>query len=96
MVLIHNRVAELEVADKAIMQQKLHKRERVLEEGTLTVKNGVQLTTLKEFGVRNDGKKSKKIAGIEMGKLSQRCCGHCGKAEHNSRTYRQEVAIGSE
>jgi hypothetical protein len=52
--------------------------------------------TLKKFRVCSDGRKAKKRARVEVGKLSQRQCGRCSEAGHNSCTYRQEAAMDSE
>jgi hypothetical protein len=96
LVLVRNQVAELQAADEAAARRKSHKRKRVQKEGTHTVADGVRLTTLKEFGARRDRKKAKKRARVEVGEPSQRRCGRCGEAGHNSRTYRQEAAIDFE
>jgi hypothetical protein len=63
---------------------------------TCTVTDSVRLTTPKDFRARSDRKKAKKIARVEVGELSQRRCGRCGKVGHNLRTCRQEAAIDSE
>jgi hypothetical protein len=68
MVLMRNQVAELQAANKAATRRKSHKRKRVQKEGTLTVEDGVRLTTLKEFGARSDGKKAKKRGGRTVSK----------------------------
>jgi hypothetical protein len=73
----------------------LNKRKRIQKEGTLTVEEGVRLTTLKEFAARSDGKKVKKRARVEVGEPSQRRCGRCGEAGHNSRTCKKDVAVDS-
>jgi hypothetical protein len=91
-----NQVAELQAANKAAMRRKSHKRKRVQEEGALTVEDGFQQTTLKEFGAHRNGTKAKKRARVEVGKPSQRRCGRCGEAGNNSHTCRQEVAMDSE
>jgi hypothetical protein len=96
MVLMRNQVAELQAANEAATRRKSHKRKRVQKEGTPTVEEGVRLTTLKEFRARSDGKKAKKRARVKVGEPSQRRCGRCGKAGHNSRTCRQEAAIDFE
>jgi hypothetical protein len=96
LVLLQKRIAELEAANEAAAQRKLHKRKRVQKEGILTVEDGVHLTTLKEFNARSDGKKSKKTARIKVGKPSQRRCRRCSDAGHNSHTCRQETVIASE
>jgi hypothetical protein len=95
-VLMRNQVAELQAANKAATQRKSRKRKRVQKEGTLTVEEGVRLTTLKEFNARSDGKKAKKRARVEVGEPSQRRCSRCSEAGHNSRTCKQEAAIDSE
>jgi hypothetical protein len=41
LVLVCNQVAELQAANKAAIQQTLHKRKRVQKEGTLAVKDGI-------------------------------------------------------
>jgi hypothetical protein len=60
LVLAQQEIAELRAANKATTRRKLHKRKRVKAEGTLIVKEGLRLTTLKEFRARSDGKKAKK------------------------------------
>ncbi|USP80370.1 hypothetical protein yc1106_07644 [Curvularia clavata] len=60
LVLAQKRISELEAANAAATRRKSHKRKRVQAEGTLTVEDGARLTALQDFGVRSDGKKSKK------------------------------------
>jgi hypothetical protein len=60
LVLAQKENAELRAANEAATQRKSHKKKRVQRDGTLTVKEGLRLTTLKEFGARGDGKKAKK------------------------------------
>jgi hypothetical protein len=91
LVLMTKRNAELEAANKAATRRKSHKRKRVQKEGTLTISEGLRLTTLKEFGARSNRKKVKKRARVEVGEPSQRRCGRCGEAGHNSRTCQQDV-----
>jgi hypothetical protein len=64
LVLVRNQVAELQAANKAATRRKSHKRKRVQKEGTITVEEGVWLTTLKEFATRSDRKKAKKRARV--------------------------------
>ena len=84
-----NQVKELQAASKA------HKRKRIQAEGALTTEEGLRLTTLKEFAARSAGKKAKKSARTEGSKPTQKRCGRCGEAGHNSRTCKQEVEIDS-
>ena len=60
MVLMQKRNLELQAANEAATQHKSHKRKQLQREGTLTVEDGLWLTTLKEFGACSDGKKAKK------------------------------------
>ena len=96
MVLMTKRNAELQAANEAATRRKSHKRKRVQKEGTLTVEDGLRLTTLKEFGARSDGKKASKRVRAEAGEPSQRRCGRCGDVGHNARTCKQEVEVVSE
>jgi hypothetical protein len=96
MVLMRNQVKELQAANEAATRRKSHKRKRVQKEGTLTVKDGLRLTTLREFGARSDRTKAKKRARVKVGESSQRRCGRCGEAVHNSRTCKQDAAVDSE
>jgi len=96
LVLVCNQVAELQAANKAASKRKSHKRKRIQKEGTLTVEEGLRLTTLKEFAARGDGKKALKRVRAEAGKPSQRRCRRCSKAGHNLRTCKQEVEVVSE
>jgi hypothetical protein len=49
LVLSQKRIAELKAANEAVSRRKSHKRKHIQKEGTLTVKEGLRLTTLKEF-----------------------------------------------
>jgi hypothetical protein len=95
-VLAQQRITELEAANKAALRRKSRNRKRVQAEGTLTVKDGLRLTTLKEFGARSDGKRAKKQVHAEAGEPSQRRCGRCNKTGHNARTCKQVVEVDSE
>ena len=91
LVLVRNQVAKLQAANKAATRRKSHKRKRIQQEGTLTVSEGVRLTTLKEFNARSDGKKAKKRARVDIGTQSSRHCGTCGAAGHNARTCKKDA-----
>jgi hypothetical protein len=95
-VLITKRNAKLQAANKALSKQRLHKRKRVQQEGTLTISEGVRLTTLKEFRSRSNRKKVKKRVRANKGELTQRRCGRCGEAGHNARTYKKDIEVVSE
>jgi hypothetical protein len=90
-VLMRQRLGELQEANKTATRRRSHKRKRVHEEETLTVKDGVRLTTLQEFEARSDRKKAKKRARVEVGRLLQRRCRHCSEMEHNTRTYKKNT-----
>jgi hypothetical protein len=96
LVLAQREIAELRAANEAATQRKSHKRKRVQTEGTLTVKEGLRLTTLGEFRARSDGKKAKKARRAEGGESSQRRCTQCHEAGHNARTCTQKVETDSE
>ncbi|KAI1517386.1 transposase [Pyrenophora tritici-repentis] len=96
LVLMTKRNAELQAANEASSKRRSYKRKRLQQQGTLTIDEGVRLTTLKEFGACSDRKKAKKRVRVEAGEPSQRRCGRCGEAGHNMRTCRQEAAIDSE
>jgi hypothetical protein len=49
LVLMSNQVKELQAANEAASCRKVCKRKRIQAEGTLTAKEVVRLTTLKEF-----------------------------------------------
>jgi hypothetical protein len=67
-VLMRQRAGELQEADKsankAAMQPKVHKRKQVHQEGTLMVKDGIQLTTLKEFGRAVMGRRARRECAL--------------------------------
>ncbi|KAH5754851.1 hypothetical protein HBI88_250310 [Parastagonospora nodorum] len=95
LVLAQKEIAKLRAANKAATRRKSHKRKRVQEEGTLTVKNGLRQTTLKEFGARSDRKKAKKQVCAGAGEPSQRRCGWCNETGHNARTCKKAVEVDS-
>jgi hypothetical protein len=96
LVLSQKRISELEAANEAATRRRSHKRRRIQKEGTLTIEEGGQLTALKEFGARSDGKKAKKGVRTKAGEPSQRHCRRCGEAGHNTRTCKQVEVIDSE
>ncbi|KAH7548711.1 putative transposase [Bipolaris maydis] len=96
LVLAQKRVSELGAANQAATQRRSHKRKRVQKGETLTVKEGEQLATLREFGARSDGKKVKKRARVQAGELSQRRRGRCGETGHHLRTYKQDIEDNSD
>jgi hypothetical protein len=95
LVLAQQEITQLQAANEAATRRKSHKRKRVQAEGTLTVEDGLRLTTLKEFGARSDGKKAKKQVRAEGGEPSQRRCGRCNQTGHNARTCQKEVEVVS-
>jgi hypothetical protein len=95
-ILMRQRLGELQEAKKAATRRGSHERKLVQKEGTLAVEESVRLTTLKKLNVHNNGKKAKKRARVKVGEPSQRRCGCCTDAGHNSRTCRKEAAIDPE
>jgi hypothetical protein len=91
LALAKKRVAELEAANEAATRRKSHKRKRIQKEGTLTVGEGVRLTTLKEFNARSDGKRASKKARVGPSTQSSRRCSVCGEAGHNARTCKNKL-----
>jgi hypothetical protein len=77
------------------MRRKSHKRRRIQKEGTLTVEEGQQLTALKEFRARSNGKKRKKRVRAKGGKLSQQRCRTCREGRHNARMYKNSIELVS-
>ena len=89
LVLAQQEIAKLKAANEAATRRKSHKRKRVQAEGILIVEDGARLAALQDFGVRSDGKKSKKQKRAEVGEPSQRRCGRCNGTGHNARTCKQ-------
>ena len=67
LVLVRKQVSELQDANKAATRRKSHKRKRLQQEGTLTVEEGVRLTTLEEFAARGNSKRVKKTVHTNKG-----------------------------
>ena len=86
---MRQRLSESQEANKAATRRESHKRKLVQKKETLTVEEGVRLTTLKKFRARNNGKKAKKRARVKVSEPSQRRCGRCTEAGHNSHTCRK-------
>ena len=86
LVLVRKQVSELQDANKAATRRKSHKRKRLQQEGTLTVEEGVRLTTLEEFAARGNGKRAKKTVHTNEGQQTVRRCKQCQETGHNSRT----------
>jgi hypothetical protein len=65
-VLMRQRLSELQEANEAATRRKSHKIKRLQKQGTLTVEEGVRITTLNEFETRSDRKKAKKRARVVL------------------------------
>ena len=91
LVLMTMRNAELQAANEAAMQRKLHKRKRVQREGTITVDAGMQLTTLDEFAAHSDGRKALKRVRAEGSNKPQRRCTQCQEPGHNKQTCKNRA-----
>lgn len=77
LVLAQKEISGLRAANKAATRRKSHKRKQLQQEGALKSEEGLRLTTLTEFGARNDGKKARKRVRVEGGEVSQRRCTRC-------------------
>ena len=96
LVLAQQEIAKLQAANEAATRRESHKRKRISAEGALTVKEGLLLTTLNEFGAHSDGKRAKKQVRVRLGEPSQRRCRRCNQTGHNARTCKQEAEVVSE
>ena len=96
LALLKKERTELQAALAAATERKSHKRRRIQQEGTLTIKESQRVATLKEFGARGDGKKPKKRVRAEGGEPSQRRCRTCGETGHNARTCKNNADVVSE
>jgi hypothetical protein len=92
-VLITKRNAELQAANEASTRRRSHKRKRLQQESTLTIDEGVRLTTLKEFRARSNRKKAQKGSRSNDGSQPSRRCTRCGKAGHNRTTCKKAVDV---
>ena len=91
LVLSQKRIAKLKAANEAATRRKSYKRKQVQKKGTLIVKEGLRLTTLKEFKARSNRKKAKKRLRVKVGESSQRRCRRYSEAGHNLRICKQDV-----
>jgi hypothetical protein len=57
-IVTRQRLSEPQEAHKAATRRESHKRKRMKKERTLTVEEGVRLTTLRKSRARNNGKKA--------------------------------------
>jgi hypothetical protein len=74
---VYNNVIEVDGMEKAVKDFNESEKELKHAGGQVQLNQG-----------SNREKKRKKRARVEMCKPSQRRCGRCGKAVHNSRTCR--------
>ena len=93
LIIATEQIKELKAAAKAATQRKSHKRRQIQKEGTLTVEEGQQLTTLKEFSACSNGKKRKKRVRAKGGKLSQQRCRTCREGGHNTQTCKNNIEL---
>jgi hypothetical protein len=64
-ILMRQRLSELQEANKAATRRESHERKLVQKEGTLTVEESVQLTTLKKFRARNNGRRRRRQSALK-------------------------------
>jgi len=57
---MHHQVSELQAANEAATQCRKHKRKQLQKEGTLTVEEGLRLTTQKEFEACSNGERAER------------------------------------
>jgi hypothetical protein len=96
LVLAQKQIAELQVANEAATRRKSHKRKRLQREVVLTVSQGLELASLKEFGARRDGKRASKSVCTEEAGPSPRHYKTCRETGHDSRTCRKDAEIVSD
>ncbi|KAF2185334.1 DDE-domain-containing protein [Zopfia rhizophila CBS 207.26] len=86
MVLICDRVAELEAANKAVSRRKQRKRKRIQKERVLSFGAGQDKSTKDSTTTSSSSKKGRGKVRVDGAKLTQRRCGNCGGTRHNART----------
>ncbi|KAF2179169.1 hypothetical protein K469DRAFT_717441 [Zopfia rhizophila CBS 207.26] len=86
MVLIRDRVAELEAANKAVSQRKQRKRKRIQKEEVLSFGAGQDKSTKDPTTTSSSSKKGRGKARADGAKLTQRRCSNYGETRHNART----------
>lgn len=93
MVLMKDRIRQLEEANRIISKRRKAKRSRIQAGGSL------ELQTAKEIlGERDVEKQLAEEIRVARGRReraepAQRCCSTCGKNGHNKRTCRADVGI---
>ncbi|KAF2179292.1 hypothetical protein K469DRAFT_472288, partial [Zopfia rhizophila CBS 207.26] len=86
MVLIRDRVAELEAANKTVSRQKQRKRKRIQKGGVLSFSTGQNKSTKDPTTASSSSKKGRGKARADETKPTQRRCSNCGGTGHNART----------
>jgi hypothetical protein len=96
MVLIHDRIINLEEANHTLSKRQREKKTRICQEGSLTVREATELLDGREAGGQLSKEMHTITGRVVPAERKERRCGNCGNPGHNVRTCQEDVELSSE
>lgn len=95
MVLLQDRVKELEAANERLSRRQRTKKRRLQSGGSLTLEAGKNLATQSQGKAKKRHEEAENSGQQKRDETRRRRCGNCGKTGHNSRTCKKMIEINS-
>jgi hypothetical protein len=96
MVLMKDRIRELEESNEALSKRRKAKKRHVRAGGPLTMRDASNILAEKDLQAEQEeqmraegGRAKRRVGGV-------RHCGNCGKTGHNSRTCQEDIKMDGE
>jgi uncharacterized protein YaiL (DUF2058 family) len=86
LVLLRDRVSDLEKANEAATKRKQRKRKRIQKRGTLTIAEGEEIIAQKDVDEQLEGETRQGKARAGLSRQAKARCTRCREIGHNSRT----------
>ena len=93
MVLMKDRVSQLENANRTLSKRRRVKKTRLREGGTLTIEDAKDLIDQKEIVQQLDGEMRASSGRTNRSDTAARRCGNCRATGHNARTCTNDRAV---
>ena len=95
MVLMKDRIRELEEANRTLSKRRREKKTRIRQGGSLTVRDAQDVIDQRD--VDQQVEQERRVSGgrTRGGEPTQRRCGTCGKPGHNARTCQEDEEMSN-
>ena len=95
MVLMKDRIRNLEEANHTLSKRRREKKTRIREGGSLTVRDAQDVIDQRDIDQQLEQERRTSGGRKKWGEPSQRRCGTCGKPGHNARTCQKDEEISN-